>query len=545
MEARALNLESALNSPEVDFYTIPSFQRPYTWDREHYETLWNDLSEAFISIGKALNRKKQKTLAGDNSYYFLGPAVFVKNTAHRTFDIIDGQQRTTTIHVLLWYLYKNIGDSDEKNRLAQILMRFGNRDSRLQVSQRDAATFLMIRESDDLIPGDSKLAAVANYFREQVIIHKRLKDFAKFILEKTQFIVITAEDYRRAWELFIGLNGKGEPLNPTDLVKAYVCGNAVSGDRIGDIWEQKILPLHDESTQYLLFLARRKAKKLINENDLFKNFTELYPAKLSTVDIAEYADVFRLFWQTPVDDIKQEFPNGLKFTTKARKNLRLVRDLDRRDITFIIFMISEAYGREFIFDESLLSLFSTFQIRMAIARKRSREQKIVSEFAKISFVNLSFSKAIDRITKFVKSDAPDDKQFEEYVRLADYGSYPGRMILKYYEEGVRGNKVITDFHLEHLMPQTGTKFWFRAAGTTDDDDYGKIVNSIGNLFIIDHKTNIEVKNKTYSQKKNYYKKHLGDWSIARITTKKASWKPKDIQDRATTIASWSKKCWKF
>jgi len=104
--------------------------------------------------------------------------------------------------------------------------------------------------------------------------------------------------------------------------------------------------------------------------------------------------------------------------------------------------------------------------------------------------------------------------------------------------------------LEHLMPQTGTDFWYLEAGVVDDkgetdtEAYASLVNNIGNLFVIDPTTNNEVKNYEYDIKKRFYQEHLNDWSIARITADpKDSWKEDDINIRAGKIAKWATKYW--
>jgi uncharacterized protein with ParB-like and HNH nuclease domain len=246
MKADALTLAAALNSSEVDFYTIPQYQRPYTWEKNNFSVLWEDLINAFEEY------KKAKSNESTPEYYFLGPVVFVLNRIKKSFDIIDGQQRTTTFHIMLWYLYRKLTDETEKARLLQILTFLGN-ESKLLVSAKDAATFLEIRATDDAINGSSKMADSANYFRDRIAELESPNEFSEFLREYTQFIVIIADDYNKAWDLFIGLNGKGEPLNPTDLVKAYVCGRSDIGEQIGNIWEEKILPLKEDSTQFLLF----------------------------------------------------------------------------------------------------------------------------------------------------------------------------------------------------------------------------------------------------------------------------------------------------
>jgi hypothetical protein len=207
---------------------------------------------------------------------------------------------------------------------------------------------------------------------------------------------------------------------------------------------------------------------------------------------------------------------------------------------------------------------AAYQIRMAISRKRSRERKFVGWFSNVDFnktqdtdptdeheaTKVRKLRAISMISRILRADAPDDATFETLVRISGYhGNYPARIILRHHEEGERGNRTITDYQLEHLMPQTGTDFWYAEAGVVDDkgeidiDTYNGIINNIGNLFVIDPQTNNEVKNFDFDVKKSFYQKHLSDWSVARITSTKTNWTKTDIEDRAGKIAVWAKKYW--
>lgn len=561
MKADALTLAATLNSSEVDVYTIPQYQRPYTWDTQNFEVLWEDLIDSYQEYLLALTESKTP------EFYFLGPVVFVKNNLKRSYDIIDGQQRCTTFHVLLWYLYRKVTDETEKARLLQILM-FLNKDTKLKVSSKDTATFLKIRETDENIEGVSRMAECANYFKSKIKDLADPNSFSEFLRDYTQFIVIVAEDYGKAWDLFIGLNGKGEPLNPTDLVKAFVCGRSDVGDAAGVVWEEKILPLKEDSTAYLLFLSRFKSDKFVSENNLFKEISKQFPKTINTLDISEFSQIFHWFWHVTIETIPHQFSGSFHFSLEAKKSLRVLRDLGRRDFTTLIFKYAEAFGSKSIFDEAFLKLLASYQIRMAISRKRSRERKFVTWFKDINFISETIldddktedeiksqdkQKALLTISQILKGDAPDDATFETLVQISSYhGNYPARIILRQHEEGERGNKTIRDFQLEHLMPQTGTDdFWYPMAGVVDvngevdTDTYNSIVNNIGNLFVIDPTTNNEVKNYDFNVKKSFYQEHLKDWSIARITINKTDWKLDDIKARAVQIATWAKDYWKL
>jgi hypothetical protein len=552
MKADAQSLAVTFNHPEADFYTIPQYQRPYTWDISNFETLWEDLTEAFEEFSAAKSNGKEP------GHYFLGPVVFVLNKSNRSYDIIDGQQRTTTFHILLWHLYRKLNDTTEKLRIAQLL-KFLDKEPRLKVSAKDATVFLKIRQSDADIEGGSKMAICSNFFRKKITTLTNPDAFSAFLREGCQFITIVADDYAKAWDLFIGLNGKGEPLNPTDLVKAFVCGRSDIGESAGAVWEEKILPLKENSTSFLLFLSRYKSGKFISENSLFREFSNLFPSTINTLDIAGYSEIYHVFWLLPIDEIHRSFESGFSLSLASKKSLKTIRDIGRKDITTLLFQFAQAFGKKSLFDEDFLSVLAAYQLRMALARKRSRERNFVSWFNSINFnpneeSNLIENKkvAVETIRKKLRTDAPDDATFETLIRVnATYGNLAAKIILRSQEEGERGNKRILDFELEHLMPQTGTAYWFPHAevikeeGEANTEDYSKLVNNIGNLFLIDPETNNEVKNFDFSVKRKFYQEKLSDWSVARITHPKTEWTKKDIEERGLKIARWAVGYWQI
>jgi hypothetical protein len=544
MKADALKFYAALNSAEVDYYTIPQYQRPFTWEAEQYDTLWEDLCEAY-RICEASKRELKPSES-----YFLGPVVFVKNPSRKSYDIIDGQQRITTFHILLWCLIKKLTQPTERERIKQLLNSIGG-GSKLRVSAKDAATFLLVQDSPDDVSGSSRMAECIRYFRGKVENLADPDGFSEFLREFTQFIVIVADDYSKAWDLFIGLNGKGVPLNPTDLVKAFVCGQTGVGDEIGSIWEEKILPLRDASTPYFLFLSRFKGGRFVTENSLFKEITRQFPLTIKPRDIVVFSELFHSFWLKPIEQLAEEFQLSLD----AKKSIRILRGLNRRDFTTVIFRFFETFGRDAIFESSFLKLFAAYQIRMAVARKRSRERKFSTELRSLAPIMDSQSTksakvdarefALSKIREVLRADAPGDAEFEQMIKLSDYSLFPVRIILRHFEEGDRGDRIINDFEIEHLMPVAGTDEWFPAAGTADRAEYARIVNNIGNLFVVDSVTNNQIKNRRYEIKKQSYQDHLADWSIARMTFERNEWTRRDIEERAERIAQDAKETWRI
>lgn len=549
MKADAYSLYKTLTDPEVDRYTIPLYQRPYTWSKETAGILWDDLYEAYTDYEKAkINKDKLE-------YYFLGPVVFVKNEDSKSYDIIDGQQRITTFHILFWYLSRRLGE-DEKERIDRIIKTFGDK-ARLDVSNKDASTFLKIRGSNEIINDKSNMAIVANFLNEKISKLVDPNSFSGFLREYTQFIMITADDYNKAWDLFIGLNGKGEPLNPTDLVKAFVCGKTNNVNKIGEIWDETIRPLKEHSTTFLLFVTRHKVKKYISENLLFKEFMNAFESKISEQDLIDFCAVFNKFWLEPVNELIN--PMKLKNSSEVKKNLRILRDIGRKDITTLLFQVAQEFGDKKIFDLDFLKILSSYQVRMAISGKRQREKSIVTEFKDTVFVNSeksteenkerfqesAWKTCLQAVKNYCRKELPVDEEFRTLVRKSSYGSNIVKVILRSHEQGEYGDKVFNDSQIEHLMPQTSTDYWMTQAAAADQESYLTVANNIGNLFVIDKSTNVKARNKNFDEKKKYYEENLKDWSIHRISSSKKRWTKKEIEIRASSIAEWAVKYWKY
>ena len=74
-----------------------------------------------------------------------------------------------------------------------------------------------------------------------------------------------------------------------------------------------------DSTAYLLFLTRYKAKKFISEHAMFKEISKLYPKTISTLDIADKSEILHWFWHVDIDSIPKHFSDGLTITSDGRK----------------------------------------------------------------------------------------------------------------------------------------------------------------------------------------------------------------------------------
>ena len=280
-----------LLSAKNSCFLIPDYQRPYAWEESECATLWND-----IRLFALPDNDYSKFNEDDG--YFLGPIVLFKNT-DRKLEVIDGQQRLTTLMLLLRAFYHAYGNDMQdsrsmtvKRRIEQCLWKtnaFQEPDmSALKIESETA----MDKDKDEFVsifltgdaPTELKSRYAVNYrfFQEKISDFKAtMPDYFSFlpirILGNCILLPIEAESQDTALRIFSTLNDRGKPLSDSDIFKAQLY-KAFSADGNKDkfIEEWKNLenvcgtifqftndnPMDEIFTRYMYFERAKRGVKL-------------------------------------------------------------------------------------------------------------------------------------------------------------------------------------------------------------------------------------------------------------------------------------------
>ena len=214
-------------------YLIPDYQRPYAWEETECQTLWDDLF-AFAIPGDDTSLFKRE------DKYYLGPIVIFKNEGGKQ-EIIDGQQRLTTLLLLLRAFYErssNQKDSETKSMrkmIEQCIWKTDEFDKPDQnalkidsevATDEDKGEFLEILKSGKADDGfKSRYAENYRFFEKKIDeFVNRLPDFFKYlpvrILNNCILLPIEAENQNTALQIFFTLNDRGKSLSDADIFKA-------------------------------------------------------------------------------------------------------------------------------------------------------------------------------------------------------------------------------------------------------------------------------------------------------------------------------------
>jgi len=224
-----------LFSDKKSDFLIPDYQRPYAWEEEHCRTLWDDLFTFAFP-----DNNYQNFNSGDE--YFLGPIVTFKNKdKNDKLEVIDGQQRLTTLMLLLRAFYdkfKNMKDSNSQRTREDISKciwktnEFGEADLNVLKINSEVATdndkeeFLNILKNG-VVDKDQKSNYANNFRFFQNKIDQFLSEFPSYfpyfparILRNCILLPIEAESQDTALRIFSTLNDRGLPLSDSDIFKA-------------------------------------------------------------------------------------------------------------------------------------------------------------------------------------------------------------------------------------------------------------------------------------------------------------------------------------
>ncbi len=218
MEAKAMKLLDFIGKSQEKQFVIPIYQRLYSWEKEQCKQLWDDI----IKVG------------GDNKMdgHFIGSIVFVHDgiysTGHNELLIIDGQQRLTTITLLLTALRNHLSDEVKRKEVENHYLinsdKDGDKKFRLILSESDKDTLLSLIDKDRRKLSEPSLKIVENFklFEEWVSNTDELETIFKG-LEKLMIVEIALEKGKDDPQLiFESMNSKGIELTQTDLIRNYI-----------------------------------------------------------------------------------------------------------------------------------------------------------------------------------------------------------------------------------------------------------------------------------------------------------------------------------
>ena len=233
-------------------FSIDYYQREYRWATKQVLELIDDLVEYF---NENYDSAHERSAVEEYGHYFLG-SIIISNKDGRKF-IIDGQQRLTTLSLLLIHVYRLLEDDEQKGQLSDLIfsMKFGRRSFNLDVKERadcmDALftgkTIDESGQSESVINILHRFQDVVEYFPEELRC-RALPYFADWLIENVYLVEITAYSDSDAYTIFETMNDRGLSLSPTDMLKGYLLANIERPERrnaANQLWRKQVANLQE------------------------------------------------------------------------------------------------------------------------------------------------------------------------------------------------------------------------------------------------------------------------------------------------------------
>jgi uncharacterized protein with ParB-like and HNH nuclease domain len=543
------------------FFRIPVFQREYSWNLEQVSDLYYDIFET-----------------QENESHFLGSLLLYKEANNKTMEVIDGQQRLTTIFLLLFSIIEEIKDSSSfasaSEKLKSLIFTADPNDllgqnfslePRLETSKRDKQLFKSILKGEDYsIHKDGRrnshknLTNALDFFTSK-IKEIREKDDLEGVLEfaqkiiKSKFIIMTAEKQSDKILLFKTVNARGLELTQGDLIKNELCRFISDNDldEMIQIWDDVRELIEDNKGKLDTFLFHH-----INSLDYIQNERKELDKKrkIKNWDKKNYPPVpekylFDMYCRVIERESPETFLKTLKSSSKdyvelinPSNNQVYLSSLKAMGVNKCFPLLLDVKNK---FDkkefENFTHLIDSLSFRHSVLRKDPKElEKFYYQLSDFISKKEHYSESVNKIKKHL--NFKEEVKFkDEFIVLRPKMSV-SKMILdrivRLSSESVDWSN--RDTHIEHIMPQKPAGEWL----THYDDDiekYKDYINRVGNLTILQDKKNIRARNKDFIDKIKYYSesrisitKNLGDYK---------NWDFSQIEKRQADLYELSKDIW--
>ena len=528
-------------------YRIPLFQRPYSWQAEQWQTLWDDIIEIYEQS------HEQELQHG----HFLGPVVSKALTGTpegiAPYMVIDGQQRLTTLSILLATLRdalqgkgtnlpEKIQDQCLTNRYVS-----GNDHFKILPTQADRESFFDVAAAEGAKTDTDTLVGKAYSFFRNALSQGDVEDrplnlsrLERVILDGLELVSITLSTDDSEYQIFESLNAKGTPLTQADLLRNYFFMR-LPDERQQDLYDTLWFPMQQRLGQdHLESFFRHQymtGGEFVRERDVYQAWRRRLDPVPDTALASELETLarFSTFYHRLLYPEVEPNPNI------SERLERLNRWGGQTMYPFVLWLYErdELNAIDAVDLDRILGVIESFLVRRLFAGVPTNQLNRL--FARLA--HQLPPGGVLSATRAALSEAsrrwPDDEAFRDAVH--SYSLYtdsrPGqrRVILESFELsfGHKEQATLAELTVEHVMPQDLTAEWREALGDDAAGVHARLLHTLGNLTLTGY--NQELSNRPFDEKRVLFEdSHLA--MNAEIAAE-ASWGQEEIRARSDRLAA--------
>ncbi|MGE6761649.1 DUF262 domain-containing protein [Corallococcus interemptor] len=547
-------------------FEIPEYQRPYAWKQQQADELLLDLIGALGTT--------ETSVIGQATPYFLGSIVLIEKEKAK-FEVVDGQQRLTTLTILLSALRHVITAPRIQASISRFLMQEGDEvlstldRPRLKLRQQDAPFFkkyiqdnggfaeLLKLQTKPATEAQENIRANAQHFADALakLPEQDCQRLVAYIAQRCFLVIVSTSNLDSAFRIFSVLNDRGLDLAVSDIIKAELLGRLHSSDSgHTDEYQRRWEALEND-------LGRDRFQTLFNHIRMIHS-----RKKLKGTVLAEFRE-FVLKGRPDVGAFLDQsfFPYGQAFETILKVNYQGMDEVAARKVNAALKWFSyidntdwlppailylkkhsnsPAQLVEFFQDLERLSAFFMF-VRPTINVRLERYSQVLE--------------AIDLNANLRADGSPlqlTQEEREEAMQVIEgdvYNAYPTvrRLILLRLDSEISAGGATYELDrlsVEHVVPQTvkpGSEWekHFPDAGARQ-----QMIHRLGNLVLLTRRKNSQASNYDFAVKKAKYfstAEGVTNFALTNMVLKEDSWTSAHFQARQTDLSQRLKAIWRL
>jgi hypothetical protein len=523
-------------------YEIPPYQRPYSWEKGNVEQLLDDVWEAYEA---------------DDEEYFIGSLITIERTKGALYDVVDGQQRLTTLNLIFARLRDKMSDPYAMVDLeARVRLPKKNKDdeskARLTLRSRDQAFYLkhvlekhpvssVYRRELEKSQDKPKLNILENIEAIDRFCEgkdeKTIQAFKDYLLDRVFVVMVATQSMKSAYRLFNVLNARGMPLSNADLIKNLLFARLQGGQKSEEL-EERWLELEetigiDRLDQFFAHhrssLVAVKSRKALHEE--FEPIIERSASPFMFLDqiIASAKNYVRIL-QANFDD------------SMALRSLRSLHRVAFEEwipplLTFLNQPVPNMTEGEFV----VLLEKITYQNWI---RRLAFTARLTVYFQLINAIR--DGKTSEEIISIFRGGA-NDTEFRSLLDGEVYGRPFAHAVLMRLEEADQDESVTKTYRgkitIEHVLPQAlKDEYW---SDRFTDEEHRSWLHRLGNLALLAGTKNYRAQYYSFTRKKDIYaeKNKIVSFDTTKQVLRVDDWTPDQLGDRHGNLMSRAMAVW--
>ncbi|WGK68885.1 DUF262 domain-containing protein [Candidatus Haliotispira prima] len=537
-------------------FVIPVYQRNYDWKKEHCIQLYNDLIEV---------SKNDRT-------HFLGSIVSIYHDDgdDREYLIIDGQQRLTTISLLLLAIYKLIDEnkvvseiSKEQIRDEYLINKYSKNDKKIRLkpvkNDKNAFSSLFKEEADYL--RESNVTLNFYYFYNKIQENEISIDV---LFSAIKQLVIVEIELKKGEDdpqlIFESLNSTGLDLTEADKVRNFVLmkeTSTVQEEFYNNYWNKIELNTNYNVSDYIRHYLTIKERVIPNKDKVYLYFKNYVTGNISSnkdllKDLLKYSSYYKRIIDAKCTggglELALSKVNRLESIVTYPFIMEAFDDcsngiIREEDLEVIIKIIISFVFRRLICEIPPNALNKIF---MVLGRRIKKYSDYKDNYVEIFKRVITLKKSYQRF--------PDDDEFSSKILIKDIYNFKNKnrlFLLEQLENFENKERVdvenlvsTNELTVEHIMPQTLSPAWRESLGEKHAEIKERYLNTIGNITLTGY--NSEMSNKVFSEKRDMNKGFKESrLFLNNMLSTLSKWDESTIKQRANNLKDKALLIWKY